>query len=271
MDENNRNFILAIILSIGVLFAWQYFFAPKPHPGQGTQQAQQQQQTEQGPPQPKGGEAASGGAPQPGVATAATMTRDEALAQSPRVAIDAPSLKGSIALKGGRIDDLTLKDYRETVDPTSPQVVLLSPAGGPGAYYTEHGFVAEAGKDVAVPGPDTVWQAQSGATLTPQSPVTLSFDNRNGLKFTRTIALDDKYMFTIDDQVTNTGSEPVTLYPYALVSRHETPHVQGFYILHEGLIGVVDDSLEQITYKKAIANPPAAFKSQHGWLGITDK
>jgi YidC/Oxa1 family membrane protein insertase len=124
---------------------------------------------------------------------------------------------------------------------------------------------------VAVPGPDTVWQAQSGATLTPQSPVTLSFDNRNGLKFTRTIALDDKYMFTIDDQVTNTGSEPVTLYPYALVSRHETPHVQGFYILHEGLIGVVDDSLEQITYKKAIANPPAAFKSQHGWLGITDK
>jgi YidC/Oxa1 family membrane protein insertase len=272
MDENNRNFILAIVLSIGVLFAWQYFFAPKPHPGPAPQQAEQQQQTEQGPPQPQGGEAASGGAPQPGAPLGPTMTREEALAQSPRVVIDTPSLKGSIALKGGRIDDLTLKDYRETVAPTSPQVVLLSPAGGPGAYYTEHGFVAETGKTVAVPGPDTVWQAKSGATLTPDSPVTLSYDNGQGLKFTRTIAIDDKYMFTIDDKVANSGSEPVTLYPYALVSRHELPHVQGFYILHEGLIGVVDGSLEQVTYKKALDNPQgAAFKGEHGWLGITDK
>jgi YidC/Oxa1 family membrane protein insertase len=273
MDENNRNFILAIILSIGVLFAWQYFLAPKPHQGPGTQQAEEQQQVEQGPPQPQGGGEAplGGGAPQPG-APAATLTREEALAQSPRVAIDTPSLKGSINLKGGRIDDLTLKDYRETVEPTSPQVVLLSPAGGPHAYYTEHGFVAEAGKDASVPGPDTIWQAESGATLAPQTPVMLSYDNGKGLKFTRTIALDDKYMFTIDDQVSNTGSEPVTLYPYALVSRHETPHVQGFYILHEGLIGVVDEGgLEEISYKKAIANPPATFKSEHGWLGITDK
>jgi YidC/Oxa1 family membrane protein insertase len=272
MDENNRNFILAIVLSIGVLFAWQYFFAPKPHPGPAPQQAEQQQQTEQGPPQPQGGEAASGGAPQPGAPLGPTMTREEALAQSPRVVIDTPSLKGSIALKGARIDDLTLKDYRETVAPTSPQVVLLSPAGGPGAYYTEHGFVAETGKTVAVPGPDTVWQAKSGATLTPDSPVTLSYDNGQGLKFTRTIAIDDKYMFTIDDKVANSGSEPVTLYPYALVSRHELPHVQGFYILHEGLIGVVDGSLEQVTYKKALDNPQgAAFKGDHGWLGITDK
>jgi YidC/Oxa1 family membrane protein insertase len=273
MDENNRNFILAIILSIGVLFAWQYFFAPKPHQGPGTQQAEEQQQVEQGPPQPQGGGEAplGGGAPQPS-APAAMLTREEALAQSPRVAIDTPSLKGSINLKGGRIDDLTLKDYRETVEPTSPRVVLLSPAGGPHAYYTEHGFVAEASKDASVPGPDTIWQAEPGATLTPQTPVTLSYDNGKGLKFTRTIALDDKYMFTIDDQVSNTGSEPVTLYPYALVSRHETPHVQGFYILHEGLIGVVDDGgLEEISYKKAIANPPATFKSEHGWLGITDK
>jgi len=102
--------------------------------------------------------------------------------------------------------------------------------------------------------------------------VTLSYDNGKGLKFTRTIALDDKYMFTIDDTVANTGSDSVTLYPYALVSRHETPKVQGFYILHEGLIGVVDDGgLEEISYKKAVENPPATFKSQNGWLGITDK
>jgi YidC/Oxa1 family membrane protein insertase len=273
MDENNRNFILAILLSIGVLFTWQYFFAPKPHPGQPTQQAeQQQQQAEQGPPQPQGGEAPSGGAPQPGAPATTTLTREEALAQSPRVAIDTPALRGSINLKGGRIDDLTLKDYRETVEPTSPQVVLLSPAGAPHAYYTEHGFVAEEGKDEAVPGPDAIWQAQAGATLTPNSPVTLSYDNGKGLKFTRTVSIDDKYMFTIDDKVANTGSESVTLYPYALVSRHELPHVQGFYILHEGLIGVVDGGLEQITYKKALKNPQdSAFKGNQGWLGITDK
>ncbi len=276
MDENNRNFILAIVLSIGVLFAWQFFFVPKPQPGAGAptaeQQQQQQQQAEQGPPQPQGGEAQSGGAPLPGAPVGATMTREEALAQSPRIAIDTPSLKGSIALKGGRIDDLTLIDYRETVEPTSPYVVLLSPAGGPHAYYSEHGWVGEAGKDASLPGPDTLWTAVSGTTLTPQSPVTLSYDNGSGLKFTRTITLDDKYMFTIDDQVANTGAEAVTLYPYALVSRHETPHVQGFYILHEGLIGVVDDGgLEEISYKKAIANPPTIAKSQHGWLGITDK
>jgi hypothetical protein len=146
MDENNRNFILAIILSIGVLFAWQQFFVPKP-PDTGAPPAEQQQQTEHGPPQPQpGGEGASGVTPQPGVAPAATLTREEALSQSPRVAIDTPSLKGSIALKGGRIDDLTLKDYRETVEPTSPNVVLLSPAGGPGAYYAEHGWVARAAR-----------------------------------------------------------------------------------------------------------------------------
>jgi YidC/Oxa1 family membrane protein insertase len=280
MDENNRNFILAIVLSIGVLFAWQYYFVPKPHQAPGTQtaeqqqqQQQQQQQAEQGPPQPQGGgEAQSGGAPQPGPSAAPTMTREEALAQSPRIAIETPSLIGSIALKGGRIDDLTLKDYRETVEPTSPLVVLLSPAGGPHAYYAEHGFVAEGGKDLGLPGPDTVWTAESAGPLTPQSPVMLSYDTGKGLKFTRTISLDDKYMFTVDDQVANTGAEAVTLYPYALVSRHETPHVQGFYILHEGLIGVVDDGgLEEISYSKALENPPAIFKSQHGWLGITDK
>ena len=272
MDENNRNFILAIVLSVGVLFAWQYYFVPK-HPAPPPQTAEQQQQSEQGPPQPEGGgEVQPGGTPQPGPSVAPTMTREQALAQSPRIAIDTPSLIGSVALKGGRIDDLTLKDYRETVEPTSPLVVLLSPAGGPHAYYTEHGWVAEGDKDLGLPGPDTVWTAESAGPLTPQSPAILSYDTGKGLKITRTIAVDDKYMFTVDDQVANTGSEPVTLYPYALVSRHETPHVQGFYILHEGLIGVVDGSLEQITYKKAIGNPEgSAFKGDHGWLGITDK
>ena len=200
------------------------------------------------------------------------MTRDEALAQSPRIAIDTPSLTGSIALKGARIDDLTLKDYRVTVEPTSPMVILLSPAGGPDAYYAEHGFVGGTGEDLALPTANTLWTAETQGPLTQSSPVKLTYDNGKGLKFTRTISVDDKYMFTVDDTVANTGSEAITLYPYGLVSRHDRPLVKGFYILHEGLIGVVDDGgLEQITYQKAIDNPPATFKSQHGWLGITDK
>ena len=272
MDENNRNFILAIILSIGVLFAWQYFFVPKPQQEAGAPPVEQQQPVEPGPPQPQG-DVSAGAPPQPGAAVAAGLTREEALAASPRIAIDTPSLKGSIALKGARIDDLTLIDYRETVEPTSPHVVLLSPAGAPGAYYAEHGFVGgTAGEDLALPTAETLWTAETQNPLTQNSPVTLSHDNGKGLKFTRTIALDDKYMFTIDDSVANTGSDSVTLYPYALVSRHETPQVQGFYILHEGLIGVVDDGgLEEISYAKAIDSPPTIFKSQHGWLGITDK
>jgi YidC/Oxa1 family membrane protein insertase len=273
MDENNRNFILAIVLSMAVLFAWQYFFMPVHQPEAGKPGSEPQQQAEPGPPQPRGGgEVPAKGAPQPDAAAGAAQTREEALAQSPRIAIDTPSLKGSIALKGARIDDLILKDYRETVEPTSPNVVLLSPAGSPHAYYTERGFVGAAGGDPGLPAADTLWTAETQGPLTPNSPVTLTYDNGKGLKFTRTIAIDDKYMFTFDDRVENSGPEPVTIYPYALVSRHETPHVQGFYILHEGLIGVVDDNgLEEISYKKALEKPPVTFKSQHGWLGITDK
>jgi YidC/Oxa1 family membrane protein insertase len=276
MDENNRNFILAIILSIGVLFAWQYYFVPKPHPAD-QKPPVEQQQVEPGPPQPQPGGETPGvaGAPPsaPGAGAAPALTREEALALSPRIPIDTPSLTGSIALKGGRIDDLTLKDYRETVSPSSPNVVLLSPAGDPHAYYAEQGFVGEtAGNDLALPTGDTLWKADTQGPLTQDSPLTLTYDNGKGLTFTRTIAVDDKYMFTISDKVVNIGSEPVTLHPYGLISRHELPHVQGFYILHEGLIGVVDDvGLEEISYQKSIDNPPSVFKSKSGWLGITDK
>jgi YidC/Oxa1 family membrane protein insertase len=269
MDENNRNFILAIVLSLVVLFGWQYFFVPKAKPPAQTPVATQ---TEQGPPQP-GAPTPGTVAPQPGGGpTTTTLTREQALAQSPRVAIDTPALKGSIALKGGRIDDLTLKDYRETVEPDSPNVVLLSPAGAPHPYYTENGYVAASDQaGLSVPGEDTLWTASSQAPLTQSSPVTLTYDNGKGLKFTRTISVDDKYMFTIDDKVANTGSEAVTVYPYALVSRHGIPQTQSYYILHEGLIGVVNEGLEEISYKKAANNPPQSFKSNEGWLGITDK
>jgi len=134
------------------------------------------------------------------------------------------------------LDDLILKDYRVTVDPDSEQVILLSPAGAPHAYYAERGFVGAGGSDMTLPTGDTVWTAEGQGTLTPNSPVTLTYDNGAGLKFMRTISIDDKYMFTVDDKVTNTGPSAVTLYPYGLVSRHELPHGTG---RHER--GVVSD------------------------------
>ena len=151
--------------------------------------------------------------------------------------------------------------------------MLLSPAGGPGAYYAEHGFVGgDAGADLALPTADTLWTAETQGPLTQSSPVTLTYDNGKGLKFTRTIAVDDKYMFTIDDKVANTGSEPVTLYPYALVSRHETPHVQGFYILHEGLIGVVDEagSRRSPTRRRSRTRRPSSRASTAGSASPTN-
>jgi YidC/Oxa1 family membrane protein insertase len=271
MDENNRNFILAIVLSMAVLFAWQYFFLPPPTPLDAEKPAEQQQQAEPGaPPRPlPEGVAPGTTAPQvPGVGAA--LTREDALAASPRIPVDTPSLKGSIALKGARIDDITLKKFRVTVEPNSPNVVLLSPSGGPQAYYAEHGFVTGGG-DLGLPTGDTLWRAATQGPLTETSPVTLVYETGKGLTFTRTIAVDDKYMFTVSDRVTNTGSEAVTLHPYALVSRHELPPLEGFFILHEGLIGVLNDGLEEISYASAIDDPPSAFKSDSGWLGITDK
>ena len=168
-----------------------------------------------------------------------------AVAAAPHVAIDTPRLKGSIDLKGARIDNLSLEQYRETIDPHSPPIVLFSPSGSPEAYYAEFGWVPAAGTTEKMPGPDTVWTQQGTGALGVGRPVTLTYDNGAGLVFRRTIAVDDHYLFTIKDEVQNKGSAPATMFPYALISRHGTPKVQGYYILHEGFIGVMGNQGEQ--------------------------
>jgi YidC/Oxa1 family membrane protein insertase len=143
--------------------------------------------------------------------------RAATLAASERVPIDTPEIKGSIDLKGGRIDDISLVRYRETVDPKSPAIVLLSPSGSPHPFYAEFGWVGAAGANVKAPGPDTVWQREGAGSLAPGRPIVLVNDNGEGLKFRRTIAVDDKYLFTLKDEVTNGTGAAVTLYPYALI------------------------------------------------------
>src|SRR4051812_698012 len=215
--DNQRNLILAIALSLAVLFAWQIFVA-----GPQLDQAQQQQAAQQAEQaaNPAGAGASSSASPTasasgpgqtaPNGSTAAiltTLTRDAALAQSPRVKIATPRLTGSINLTGGRIDDLHLSEYHETTDQGSPTVVLLSPNGAPDAYFADFSWSAPAGTPVSGPLPtsDTTWTAPAGATLTQAAPLKLTYDNGAGLLFTRTIAVDDKYMFTVTDEVMNSG------------------------------------------------------------------
>ncbi len=173
-------------------------------------------------------------------------------------------------MRGGRIDDLVLARYRETAQPHGKNIVLLSPEGAAGAYYADFGWLAPAGAAPALPDPETLWRADRDV-LAPGDPVTLTWDNGEGLKFTRTFALDDTYLFTVTQRVENSGVSPVTLHPYALVSRTGTPATLGFYILHEGLIGVLDGTLQEIKYKKVAESGAIPFDSAGGWLGITDK
>src|SRR5580700_1572664 len=256
---DHKNTIIAIVLSLIVVVGWQYFIG-YPQMEKQREQAllkqQEQTQTQPGATQPNAAQpgatpgATPGSAtppPVPGTAapTVSTASRDAVIAASPRIAISTPTLRGSIDLKGGRIDDLALEHYRETIDPASPAIVLFSPSGAPEAYYAEFGWVPAAGTTAAMPGPDTVWKQDGSGTLGVDHPVTLSYDNGQGLVFTRTIAVDDHYLFTIKDQVANKGSAPVTVFPYGLISRHGTPPVLGYYILHEGLIGVMGDQGEK--------------------------
>jgi YidC/Oxa1 family membrane protein insertase len=199
------------------------------------------------------------------------MTREEALAQSPRVPIQTPRLGGSIALKGGRIDDLSLTQYRETVDPKSPPIVLLAPSGSPHPFYADFGWIGAAGANVKRPDENTLWTQQGSGPLTVDRPVTLVYDSGEGLEFRRTISVDDKYLFTVKDEVTNKGTAPVALHPFGLISRHGTPKLEGYMISHEGMIGVLAGAVQEQTYDKLEKNKKFEFPSTTGWLGITDK
>ncbi|MEE8223135.1 MAG: membrane protein insertase YidC, partial [Alphaproteobacteria bacterium] len=187
---------------------------------------------------------------------------------SPRVRIDTPRMHGSIALTGGRLDDLTLADYRETLDPDSAEIVVLIPKGDKKAYFAEFGWVA--GNGEPVPGADTVWRADA-KTLSLETPVTLTWNNGQGLTFSRTYAVDDKYMFTVTQKVENAGAKPATLYPYGLISRRGTPEVSGFYIIHEGLMGVANNTLLEIDYDEIQEQGQVKDTAKGGWIGITDK
>jgi YidC/Oxa1 family membrane protein insertase len=277
MINDQKNMFLAIGLSLLVILAWQYFVGG-PQLEKQREEAklrQQQQQTQQ--------QAAPGTTPQPGGATTPavpgqptvpgqTLTREAVLTASPRVQIETGTIHGSISLRGGRIDDVRLIKFRETVNPDSPPIVLLSPSGSPHPFYAQFGWTNAAGGKVKVPDDNTLWTQLGGGALGVGKPVTLTFDNGEGLEFRRVITVDDRYLFTVEDSVINRSGEPVTLFPYALISRHGRPEILGYYILHEGLIGVMGEKgLQEVSYSTIETDKQIKFDVVNAWLGITDK
>jgi YidC/Oxa1 family membrane protein insertase len=281
----HKNTILAIVLSLIVVVGWQYFVGyPQMEKQRHEAQLKQQEQSQVQPspaqptpaqpttPAPQTGAPAVPGGPAATANQQATLTREAVITSSPHVAIETPRLSGSINLKGARIDNLSLTQYRETIDPNSPPIVLFSPSGAPDAYYAEFGWVPASGTTEKMPGPDTVWKQEGGGALGVGHPVVLTYDNGGGLIFHRTIAVDEHYLFTVRDEVQNKGASPVTLFPYGLVSRHGTPKTLGYYILHEGFIGVMgDQGLQAETYKKIEEKKSMSWDVVNAWLGFTDK
>lgn len=292
---DNRNLILAVVLSIAILFGFEFYFAQNqppvppqdetvssetapvpggapsvPVPNAGAPSAPTTASPATGTPAPTpGAPSVPGGIPQaPGVTASAAESRAQTLAQTPRVRIETPRLTGSLSLTGGRLDDLTLATYRETLDADSPEITLLNPKGTASPYFADFGWAAQPG--TAVPSATTEWKASS-STLTPDRPVTLTWDNGAGLVFKRTFAIDDNYMVTVTQSVANKTGAAVNLFPYGLISRHGTPETTDFYILHEGLLGVSAGQLVEIDYDDLQEQGQVEKESRGGWLGITDK
>ncbi len=274
MDDQNKNLILATVLSFLVILGW--FVAgpmlfPSWFPAPTTQ-------TDGLNALPADGSAPAAATPAASdTAAASTALTATPAATAPRVTLDTPKLFGSISMLGGRFDDLSLKTYRQTVDPKSPNVDLLTPVGAGPAYYAVFGFRPGEGMTAAdVPGYDTLWQAVDG-TLAPDHPVTLTWANTKGLKFTRTIAVDANFLFTITDKVENTGTSSANLAPIGVIARHGLPKLENIYVVHEGLIRRADGILEERKYSaiKGLADLEGAKgesveATQDGWIGFTD-
>ncbi len=268
MDDQNKNLILATALSFVVILVWFVLFPPPEPPQQNATAPEATSQVDGSATAPL-----TAATPETGAA-AGTSTAEAEAPEAPRVPISTPSLDGSISLKGGRIDQLSLKHYRETLEPGSDTVTLLSPVGTDRAYYALFGWAPGQGLTPdTVPGANTIWQIDSGDQLSPETPVTLIWDNQQGLTFRREISVDDKFMFTVTQTVENTGADTLALAPYGILARHGQPEdLKNFFILHEGGIRMVDGELSEIDYDdfEPSSNHQTLTVNESGWTGFTD-
>ncbi len=256
---DNKNVFVAIALSMAVLLFWGAFFeTPRQvKEGQNNDRVVQQETLNQITPNISPEKIST------------KISRKDALTKDDRVLIENEKVIGSISLQGAIFDDLSFKNYKTTLK-SDDNVVFLNPKETEDGYYIESGWTS-VGNKIEVPGVDSIWKVRGNRVLTKNSEVNLEWNNGQGLIFSKTISLDDKYLFKINQQVKNNTSSEVNLYPYAQITRNKKPDdVMGFYILHEGFIGVFDGELKEDDYddikeKKIVRN------ADNGWLGITDK
>ncbi len=271
MDDQNRNLILASVLSFLVIVVWFIFFPP-PEPSEApSQEPAETAVTTQDSNLPSVEKSGS-------ISTGVTSSVAE---ETPRIAIETEKLSGTISLKGGRLDDLSLLGYKVDLGETADDVTLLRPVGKEGAYYVTYGWAALNGVTAnLVPTPDTQWSVSGNERLTVSSPVQLVWNNGAGLKFTRTISVDDDYLFTIEQGVENASNTNVELRPYGLIRRSGEPKdVKNFFILHEGLVRMSDGELAEDSYKnmrnydvnEREGTPAKRLEvTENGWIGFTD-
>lgn len=284
MEDQNKNLILATALSFLVILVWFLLFppedqAPNPDPDSVTTESAEGTEGSQGATDGTAQTASTPEGAQEGDAAATGAATAQEASEAARVEIDTPELTGSISLRGGRLDDLSLKNYRDTIDEDSPLVKLLSPVGSEAPYYALYGWAPSGGTSAdGVPGPNTIWNVESEGPLTPENPVTLSWDNGNGLSFSRTISIDEDYMFSISQSVENTTEDAVSMAPYGIVARHGEPDTVGYFILHEGVVRMSDGELQELDYSDMPdLEPDARGPSEtidvasDGWVGFTDK
>ncbi|WP_417254850.1 membrane protein insertase YidC [Celeribacter sp.] len=278
MDDQNKNLILAVVLSGIVLLGWTIFFpAPEPVTDPNASVVTETAATQNtgtttaiAPPAATGQSDATGSELQ-----TATQAAD-----APRLTIETPRVEGSISLIGGRIDDLALKDYKVEID-GDEIVTLLEPVGAEAPYYATYGWAPGGSLTIDdVPGANTLWSVEDGATLTPDTPVTLTWDNGNGLVFHRKIAIDENYLFTVTQSVENNTDTAARLFSYGVVARHGTPEVSKYFVLHEGLVRLSDKELDEEKYKNIAdfdfdpregGRTSTISVESNGWTGFTDK
>ena len=255
--NDNRNLILAVVLSALVLIAWSFlqesFLPSNPPP-----------KVENGQVKPREDVQAS---PVP-TTPAAMRDRAQVLAETPRVQIRTPSLQGSINLRGARVDDLVLVRERQTMDRNSPPVRLLSPAGARGAYFATFGW---AGEGIEAPPADAEWTA-SAPVVSPGAPVTLSWSSAQGVRFELIVSVDEEYLFTVRQRVANPTSGAIAVRPYALISRAERSPDPDWWTVHVGPIGYLGGAANyNIDWSTLEQGPGERLDSRGGWLGFTDK
>ncbi len=255
---DSKNVLLAVILSTAVIVIWSVMFPPPEIENTTSDDTTIVKKNESKPKAPKIK------IKEPDK----KITRQDAIKQSDRINISNGKIFGTISLNGALIDDVTLKNYKETLNEDSKQVVILNPKKSENGYFLETGWATS--ENIKVPNHNSKWRVIGNDTLAPKQPVTIQWNNNEGLIFEKKLTIDDKYLIIVEDSVQNLSQKNINLFHYSQITRNKKPDVQNFYILHEGLIGVVGEELKELSYEDIIEKKET-YKNNSGWFGITDK